>query len=179
MTEKHAPERAKDPAKGKPRLGSSRPIVDASQIPLGKRRVLTSFPVRTEHKDLKWYRNKKDGHYILKMRKNFTRFERSLRRIAGGPEWLRIPLDPPGSRIWELCDGKHTIVEIAKIMQKEFKEELEPVLPRVIKFLEMLLKRNLIELIGTAKPCMDLKDGPIISENGTKAGNGPERPHSQ
>jgi hypothetical protein len=31
-------------------------------------------------------------------------------------------------------------------MNEEFKEDMEPVLPRVIKFMELLLKRNLIIL---------------------------------
>jgi len=175
MTEKQALERAKEAVAAKPKLGASRPVVDASQIPQGKRRVLISFPVRTEHKDLKWYRNKKDGLYIVKMRKNFTRFERSLRKIAGGPEWLRMPLDAPGSRIWELCDGKHTIVEIAKIMHNEFKEELEPVLPRVIKFLELLLKRNLIVLNEPMDTCNDAKKGPQSSAEGPIVNKGPVR----
>jgi hypothetical protein len=128
------------------RRAGSRPVVDELDIPEGKRRVLKALPVRTRHKDLKWWHGKKDGLIVIRMRKNFSRVERALRKVAGGPEFLKIPLDRPGSRIWELCDGKHTVLDIARIMNKEFQEDMEPVLPRVIKFMELLLKRNLISL---------------------------------
>ena len=130
---------------GKRRAGS-RPVVDELDIPENKRRVLMAFPVRTRHKDLKWWHGRKDGLVVVSIRKNFSRVERALRKVAGGPEFLRIPLDKPGTRIWELCDGKHTVLDIALIMNEEFREEMEPVLPRVIKFMELLLKRNLISL---------------------------------
>ncbi len=127
-------------------LGDSRDPVDVTDLPEGKRRVLLSYPIRTKHEDFKWYRNKTEGLVVIRIKKNFGRFERALRKVAGGPEFLRIPLDKQGTRIWELCDGKHNILHIAKIMYAEFKEDIEPVLPRVVKFLELLLKRNFIIL---------------------------------
>jgi hypothetical protein len=127
-------------------MGSSRDPVDETDLPEGKRRVLLAYPIRTKHVDFKWYHNKKDGLVVIRIRKNFGRFERALRKVAGGPEFLNIPLDKHGTRIWELCDGKHNILQIATIVYKEFKEEIEPVLPRVVKFLELLLKRNFISL---------------------------------
>ena len=137
----------------------SRPVVDEADIPEGKRRVLRALPVRTRHEDVSWHHSKKDGLVVIRLKKNFTRFERALRRVAGGPEILRIPLDRPGSRIWELCDGKHTVLDIGRIMNAEFREELEPVLPRVIKFLELLLKRNLIILKRPAEKVYKTEDG--------------------
>jgi hypothetical protein len=141
MTQKEVPKGAK-----KRPVGSSRDPVDAADLPPGKRRVLLAYPIRTEHEDFKWYHNKKDGLVVIRIRKNFGKFERALRKVAGGPEFLRVPLDKQGTRIWELCDGKHNIIQIATIVYAEFKEEIEPVLPRVVKFLELLLKRNFISL---------------------------------
>jgi hypothetical protein len=137
-------------------LGGSRDPVDVTDLPEGKRRVLLSYPIRTKHKDFKWYRNKTDGLVVIKIKKNFGRFERALRKVAGGPEFLKIPLDEQGTRIWELCDGKHNILQIAKIAYAEFKEDIEPVLPRVVKFLELLLKRNFISLKAPERPKCDL-----------------------
>jgi hypothetical protein len=133
-------------------VGSSRDPVDAADLPPGKRRVLLAYPIRTKHQDFRWYHNKQDGLVVIKIKKNFGRFERALRKVAGGPEYLRIPLDKQGTRIWELCDGKHNILQIATIVYAEFKEDIEPVLPRVVKFLELLLKRNFICLQAPAEP---------------------------
>ena len=144
--------------KVRPRARSgSRPVIDMTGVPEGKRRVLMAQPTRTRHKDLRWKHDGKDGLVVIRIRKNFSRFERALRKVAGGPVWLRFPLDRPGSRIWELCDGKRTVLEIAHVMNEEFKEEMEPVLPRVIKFMELLLKRNLIIL---RRPEGPNKEGP-------------------
>ena len=143
----------KKAAKPKKRsLGTSRDPVDETDLPEGKRRVLLSYPIRIKHEDLRWYLRKSDGLVVIRIKKNFGRFERALHKIAGGPEFLRVPLDEQGSRIWELCDGKHNVLQIARIMYKEFKEDIEPVLPRVIKFLELLLKRNFIVLKPNTEP---------------------------
>ena len=143
MTQKKAQKRS---------LGTSRDPVDEADLPEGKRRVLLCYPTRTVHEDLRWYRRRSDGLVVIRIKKNFGRFERALRKIAGGPEFLRVPLDEQGSRIWELCDGKHNVLQIAKIMYKEYKEDIEPVLPRVVKFLELLLKRNFITLKASKGP---------------------------
>lgn len=78
--------------------------------------------------------------------KNFGRFERWLHKKIGGPEDINRPLDEPGSRIWLLMDGEHTVLEICRIMDQEFKEEISPVLKKVRLFLERLLILNLIIL---------------------------------
>jgi hypothetical protein len=124
--------------------GASSPVLDVSKIPEGKRKVLLAYPIRSPSKDLKWYRNKKEGTITIKIRKQFSRTERKLRKVMGGPAFLRIPLDGPGSHIWELCDGEHNVLEITQEVHERFKEEVEPVPQRIIKFLEILLKRNLI-----------------------------------
>jgi hypothetical protein len=147
--------KGKAKAKGKkkkgPSKGASRPVIDPNRIPEGRRKVLEAFPIRNPSKDLKW--TKKDGLVVIRIKKMFSRFERRLHKVVGGPEWLRIPLDGPGSRIWELCDGEHTVMDIAFDVHSKFKEEVEPVLKRVLKFLELLLKRNLILL----KPGSEVK----------------------
>jgi hypothetical protein len=46
-----------------------------------------------------------------------------------------------------MCDGKTDILHICINIDANYKEEMEPVLPRVLKFLEMLLKRGLLRLL--------------------------------
>jgi hypothetical protein len=43
-----------------------------------------------------------------------------------------------------MCDGKHTIEYICTELDEQYREEIEPVLDRVWKFLESLLKQNLV-----------------------------------
>ena len=83
---------------------------------------------------------------MIRFQKDLGRVERALRRAVGGPLELRVPLDRHGSRIWELMDGDRTVLAICTKAAREFGEELEPVAPRVLLFLERLLLRNLIAL---------------------------------
>lgn len=106
-----------------------------------KNKVLLAYPIRNEV-----YWEKENGVVIIKFKKNFTRFERFLNKYLKGPEDIRLRLDEYGTRIWELCDGEHTIKDIILRMNNEFKEKIEPVDKRVSAFLEILLKRGLISL---------------------------------
>lgn len=106
------------------------------------------YPVRNPI--VKWFRNPA-GNITLVYNKQFSRFERWLYKHFGGCEYIRRPLDKYGSLIWKLCDGNHTIADICIILEREFQEELEPVAPRVQKFLEILLRLNLIKLTTKKK----------------------------
>lgn len=106
-------------------------------------KVLLSYPFRNDLVD--WEEDEK-GIITLIYRKNLGRLEGWLQKKIGGPLDIRRPLDAPGSRIWELSDGKHTILEICKIMDEEFKEEMDPVFRKVRRFYEQLLILNLIFL---------------------------------
>lgn len=86
------------------------------------------------------------GMVTLIYLKNFGTFERWLHKKIGGPENIRRSLDAPGSRMWSLFDGDHTIAEICQIMDHEFKEEMAPVFQKVRHFLEQLLILNLVFL---------------------------------
>ncbi|MEW6069524.1 MAG: PqqD family protein [Candidatus Thermoplasmatota archaeon] len=104
-------------------------------------KVMNAKPVR---QPVNW--ELEDGKVVIVVKKHFTKLERLLQKYLKGPENVRIPLDSLGSAIWLLCDGKHTIKEICEEMHKNYKEKIEPVAPRVTKFLVMLLRRNFIRL---------------------------------
>ena len=104
-------------------------------------RVLTVYPVRNP---VKWAHE--NGKVVLSYKKDFGKFEKALHKRLGGPDVIRRPLDEKGSRIWELCDGQHTLKDICDDMDAKYKEDIEPVLDRVWKYLELLIKLNLIHL---------------------------------
>lgn len=115
--------------------------MDFGKLPENKKKVLLAYPIRNE---VKW--QKENGVIIITFKKNFTRFERFLNKYLKGPEDIKLRLDEVGTRIWELCDGEHTIKDILLIIDNEFKEKIEPVDKRVSGFLEILLKRGLVRL---------------------------------
>jgi hypothetical protein len=102
-------------------------------------RFLTVYPVR---QPVKW--EIENERVILIYPKNFTKFENWLHDRIGGPDIIQRPLDEVGSKIWLMCDGKHTIEYICTELDEQYREEIEPVLDRVWKFLEVLLKQNLV-----------------------------------
>lgn len=140
------PEATKQPEPGKKgpagedaRAGGQDGEKGAREIP----KVFLSYPVRNEL--VKWEK-REDRTVVLIYRKNLSRFERWLQRHIGGPLDIKRPLDAPGSRIWELCDRQHTLLDICRIIDEEFKEEMDPVFDKVRRFLEQLLILNLVIL---------------------------------
>ena len=115
-----------------------------SELSPKMKKLLSVYPVRHP---VKWV--VEDEKIILIYPKNFSKFEIWLHNRIGGPDKIRRPLDEVGSKIWLMCDGKHTIEYICSELHEQYKEEIEPVLERVWKFVELLLKHNLIYISAT------------------------------
>ena len=114
------------------------------------RRILAAVPVRNED-FLKWDVDGK-GLVTITHAKNLKQWERWLMKRLGGSEILKRKLDAPGSDIWVLCDGEHDVAAICAEMDRKYKERIEPVLTRVVRFLEILLARNLAYLRAPTAP---------------------------
>jgi hypothetical protein len=107
-------------------------------------RFLSIYPVR---RPVKWII--KNEKVVLIYPKNFSKFESYLHQKIGGSDNIRRPLDEIGSKIWLMCDGKHTIEYICSELDDQYHEEVEPVLDRVWKFIELLLQLNLVYVSPT------------------------------
>jgi hypothetical protein len=105
------------------------------------KQILSIYPVRNQ---VKWL--KKDDQVVLIYPKDLSNFEAWLQKRIGGPEMIKRPMDDVGSKIWIMCDGKHTVNDICTELDEIYHEDIEPVLDRVSKFLEVLVKSNLIRL---------------------------------
>ena len=88
---------------------------------------------------------------ILFTHKNFGRIEKIIHRILGGSKFLRRPMDPLMTVVWELCDGTNSFEEICNRLDLTFKEEIAPVEERTCTALDGLGRSSLIE-IHTEKP---------------------------
>lgn len=60
------------------------------------------------------------------------------------PKVSHIKLDEYGSFVWHQMDGKRTIYEISKLVQKEFGKEAEPLLNRLVKYFQILYDNKFI-----------------------------------
>jgi hypothetical protein len=119
-------------------------------VPARFRRILAAVPVRNED-FLKWELDSR-GLVTITHAKNLREWERWLMKRLGGSPILKRKLDGPGSDIWVLCDGEHDVSSICTELDRKYKERIEPVLTRVVQFLEILLARNLVYLRTPSAP---------------------------
>jgi hypothetical protein len=108
-----------------------------------KKLILHSYPIRCP---VKW--RMENGRAVIIFKKSLSKIEKKLQKVIWGPENVRRPLDEIGTQIWILCDGEHTILDICTELDKKHHEKVEPVLKRVVGFLEILLKLDLVRLEG-------------------------------
>ncbi|MCY9774173.1 PqqD family protein [Paenibacillus larvae] len=54
------------------------------------------------------------------------------------PPTRNIHLDPLGAAVIRQCEGTRTVQQIADRVYEEFGEEAEPLLPRLVKFIEIM-----------------------------------------
>jgi hypothetical protein len=104
-------------------------------------RVLGFRPLRTLDT---WKETQPDGLVVVTHAKNFGRLEGALARALKGSPVVNRRLDEFGSQIWLLCDGEHSVADIARALEDRFHERFEPAVPRTLKFITILAERGLV-----------------------------------
>jgi len=115
-----------------------------TELPEDVRSLLLIRPRRNP--DITWEVDEGSSLVTIIYAKEFSRVERALATVLRPVEELRRPLDAPGSDIWQLCDGEHTIASICTAIDQLYGEQMEPVLKRVVGFIEGLAQRGLVIL---------------------------------
>jgi hypothetical protein len=64
--------------------------------------------------------------------------ERMSIKYLKQPAAIRVQLDALGAFVLSHCNGQHTVQQIADKVQERFGEEAEPLLPRLIKFMQIV-----------------------------------------
>ena len=118
--------------------------MSVSDLPDDVRYMVTLRPRRNPR--VEWELDEETGLVTLVYPKTFSNFERALGMFVRPVRELRRPLDGPGSFIWQMCDGKNDIAIICTAVDDAYKEEMEPVLKRVVGFIQLLAQRGLIDL---------------------------------
>ncbi len=150
------------------RLEEAQTPMKLQGLPETTKKILFAYPIRNVDWVKEPWRKSAEPVAILFYPKTFTRFERILHRYIGGPTLIRRPLDVKGTRIWEMCDGKTDVLHICINVDAKYKEDMEPVIPRVLKFLEMLLKRGLLRLLSEPNEAASKARSEKIPEEGGK-----------
>ena len=114
-------------------------------LPDEQRHLLMLKPKRNPN--VEWEEDEETGLVTVIYPKNLSSFEQKLAKVFKPVKELRRPLDAPGSFIWIMCDGENNIATICTGVDQAFKETMEPVLKRVVGYLEILAKRGLL-IIG-------------------------------
>lgn len=118
--------------------------MSVNDLPDDMRHLVTLRPRRNPN--VEWELDEGTGLVTLVYEKTFSNFEQALGKIVRPVRELRRPLDGPGSFIWQMCDGTNDITIICTAVDDAYKEEMEPVLKRVVGFIKLLAERGLIDI---------------------------------
>ena len=87
----------------------------------------------------------KDGEGLVTVTVSHTGFFDRIAQLLGRPKQSRIALDQYGSFIWELIDGERSVYAISEAVRERFGAEAEPLLPRLIRYFEILREHRFID----------------------------------
>jgi hypothetical protein len=62
------------------------------------------------------------------------------------------PLNGVATRIWQLCDGEHSVQDIVERLAAEFEAPRSTIAADALQFLEALGAANLIQLLDSPRP---------------------------
>jgi hypothetical protein len=116
--------------------------MSVDDLPEDMRHLLLLRPRRNP--GVEWEEDDETGLVTLVYPKDFSSFERLLGKLLTPVEEIRRPLDGPGTFIWLMLDGENDIATVCTAVDDAFKEEMEPVLKRVVEFIKRLAQRGLV-----------------------------------
>ena len=72
-------------------------------------------------------------------------FNRIFQVLLKKPKISQIHLDEMGNFIWPYMDGTRSIFDISLLVEEEFGEKAKPLIPRLVKYFQMLKDYGFIE----------------------------------
>ena len=98
-------------------------------------------------KNIRWEKTEEELVVLLKPKFQHPFLRKHLLPRLKRP-YFKVKLDAVGSFVWEQCDGKRTVQEIAQNLKERFGEEVEPLYDRIALFLQNLEKNRFIYYEG-------------------------------
>ena len=99
-----------------------------------QRNYLDLIPERAP--ELTWSTDE-EGIIILEV-ENTGIFNRIAQKLFKRPRYTKVHMEKYGSFLWPLIDGSKTVMELADLQKTEFGEEVEPLYPRVVKYMQIM-----------------------------------------
>ena len=87
----------------------------------------------------------RDGRTVVLVPKFRGRWLRRFRHLLAAPDF-RVRLDDEGTFVWEQCDGRSTVLEIADRLHGRLGGDPAQVHERVARFVKRLLRDQLLTL---------------------------------
>lgn len=90
-----------------------------------------------------WARDPEGKVYLLVPR--FTNpWMKKIALKLGKTERVKIFLDEIGTRSWKLIDGRRTVRDIGRLLEKDMGETVKPVYERLTEFMSILFRNKFI-----------------------------------
>ena len=94
--------------------------------------------------ELSWSKDE-EGIVTLEV-ENTGIFNRIVQKLFKRPKYTKVHMEKYGSFLWPLIDGERTVMELADLQKEEFGEEVEPLYPRVVKYMQIMESYHFIKL---------------------------------
>lgn len=78
-----------------------------------------------------------EGIVVLEV-ENTGVFNRIAQKLFKKPKYTKVHMEKYGSFLWPLIDGERSVMELADLQKAEFGEEVEPLYPRVVKYMQIM-----------------------------------------
>jgi hypothetical protein len=88
-----------------------------------------------------------DGNIVLQVPRRDTATVRTMARVFGMPPYRKVALDELGTFVIELCDGRHTVRELARKLSGRFRLNRREAEVSVSAFLRDLGRRSIVGLV--------------------------------
>ncbi|MDE7133569.1 MAG: PqqD family protein [Lachnospiraceae bacterium] len=95
-----------------------------------------------------------EGMIILEV-ENTGVFNRIAQKLFKRPKYTKVHMEKYGSFLWPLIDGERTVMELADLQKAQFGEEVEPLYPRVAKYMQIMESYDFISLKNNPKAHAD------------------------
>ena len=93
--------------------------------------------------ELTW-REDEEGLIILEV-ENTGVFNRVAQKLFKRSKYTKVHMEKYGSFLWPLIDGERTVMELADMQKAQFGEEVEPLYPRVAKYMQIMESYHFIK----------------------------------
>lgn len=90
------------------------------------------------------WRQDEDGIIVLEV-ENTGVFNRIAQKLFKRPKYTQVHMEKYGSFLWPLIDGERTVMELARLQKEAFGEEVEPLYPRIVKYIQIMESYHFID----------------------------------